>query len=52
VYTTRCWNNRHYVDSKSRIGKPNNLKVFGSKKTQMPEKDSKHLLSLSMAEED
>ena len=34
VRTTRFWNNVHQVRSKQKYLKPNNLKIFGSKKTK------------------
>ena len=34
VCTTCFWNNIHHVTHSRKAGKPNNLKVFGSKKTK------------------
>jgi hypothetical protein len=34
LHPTRFWYNLHQVCSSQKLGKPNNLKVFGSKKTK------------------
>jgi hypothetical protein len=36
LHPTRFWYNLHQVCSSQKLGKPNNLKVFGSKKTKQP----------------
>ena len=44
VHTTRFWNNLHHLRSRSKIGEPNKLKFFGSKKTKGSKHDSQHWL--------
>jgi hypothetical protein len=40
MHTTRFLNNNHQVTLSQKIGKPDNLKVFGSKKTIGPQQDN------------
>jgi len=45
--TAGFWNNRHWVGSSQKIGKPNNEKDFGSKKTKLPNQDNTYRLRSS-----
>jgi len=51
VRTTRFWNNIHRARSKPKIGKPNNLKVIGSRKTKGPNQNSQSRLWSTMSDE-
>ena len=47
---TRFWNNLDQVRSNRKIGKTNNLKVFGSNKTKGHKQDSQNRLWSPMPE--
>ena len=47
LHQIRFWSNLHQAQNR-KIGKPNNLKVFGSNKTKGPKQDSQNQLKSHM----
>lgn len=51
INTARLLNNHYQVLSNRKLGKPNNVRVFGSKKTKRHNQDKQNRLRSPMAEE-